>query len=260
MIIKTPNLLESDLSDLFNNNILGTHINDYISQEICNKLIEFINARKNKIEKYDHDEKINGLIVNQYYGIERLGYPYNKTFGKSLDSKEFENYYSCAKSFMKDIRSSMMPYISPIDKVRLDLDEAWGYGANISNIDGKKMYAGIIRVSDTKLSYLSEENPHIDYLVSDKVAYKGQFSAIIYIKTPKVGGELQIWGSNERLNFDNEWIESQPSPYTVKPSACDLLIINTNKPHAIKRFSDGERIAIQCFIGIKEDNSLSLWS
>lgn len=158
------------------------------------------------------------------------------------------------------LRNALRPCLSPIDKIRLELDEYWPHGANLANIDGQKMFVGVVRLMESKYSHLSEETPHIDSIVSDKIVFDKQFSAIIYLRVPQSGGELEIWDTNPPTVFDKSWRSRQPDPYIIVPEARELVLINTKKPHAVKAFENGQRIAIQCFVGFRENEPILLWS
>jgi len=159
----------------------------------------------------------------------------------------------------------MDPYLSPIDKLRLELDE--NYGANVAVFEEKKMFVGIGRVMRADGSVNSELQPHFDSLPPDFFPLDGQFSANVYLKVPESGGELEVWNvppipANEIVDSDpnKDWRKELPNSIKIKPNVGDLIMINTRRAHAIRRFDEGIRVTIQCFIGYKKDKPLYLWN
>ncbi len=248
------------MDSILEQNTLAIRIPDYAPLEVCNVLSTYFAEHPNRTQ-YLHDEKVNGEIEYFYYGVDRIGLPYSITFGKETKSLEHQAYYKQALSTLKNIRSAIAPFTSPIDKVRLELDETWPHGANLGHFDNQKLYAGIGRVIDAEHSKLSEDTPHVDYLVSKQVSFCKQLSAIVYLTVPENGGELEIWDiANPPKVFTKNWRKTVPDPLLIRPKRGELIIINTEKPHAIRQFDAGNRISIQCFIGYNPNQPLSMWS
>jgi hypothetical protein len=57
-----------------------------------------------------------------------------------------------------------------------------------------------------------------------------------------------------------DWRATHGPPLQVRPEAGDLILFNARKPHAIRRFSSGDRISVQSFIGHGQDRPLLLWN
>jgi hypothetical protein len=218
------------------------------------------------IERYDHEVYVDNRPKYLYYGVDRIGFPYNKTYGSASDSEVRNRYYSNALAGTRQVREACAPYMSPMDRLRLELDEIWADGANVANFEGKKMFVGIGRVMQASLSKDSEEQPHCDSLPPD-FNLEGQFSANIYLAIPPSGGEVEIWdvpplSSAEIANADPErnWRAELPPSFLVKPLMGDLLLINTRRPHAVRSFDQGVRVSIQVFIGYRRGEPLRFWN
>lgn len=184
-----------------------------------------------------------------------------------------QKYWAKAVRIAQDIRKLCAPYLTPIDKLRLELDELWPAGAMLASIEGHKMYAGVVRV----IKEGGSSEPHQDTLpwhVRDcEVAqsFIGQLSANTYLSIPPEGGELQLW----RLSLNEEQsalLETKgsygldgsslpPPEYEIKPAIGELILINTRKVHAVKECRGAYRVSWSNFIGFAGvDKPLLLWS
>ncbi|NHB86424.1 2OG-Fe(II) oxygenase [Photorhabdus tasmaniensis] len=265
-VILSNSLQERDLDKLFNDEVLAIHVKKYVDSHISDKLSDFFLSHEN-LEHYLHDLKKGDEIVLVDYGVDRVGVPYNSTFGKPKDSDSYKRYFENALPAIRNVRNFCAPMLAPFDKFRLELDEVWSAGASIANFESKKMHAGIARVMRRpELSIMSEIQPHFDGLQQQSVNLLGQFSVNIYIKVPVSGGELELWDVpaipiTELIedSSEHDWRGSLPPSICIKPELGDLIIINTRKPHAIRSFSEGSRISLQSFIGVSPNKHLMLW-
>jgi hypothetical protein len=262
-IITTDQINESDLKKLFDNDICILQIKKFCASPLCEQLSEWFKTSE-RLTQYPYVMKREETVKTIYYGVDRVGVPYNSTYG---DSKQKEKYYAEALSGIRALRANSYPHLSPIDRLRVELDENWAPGANLANFEGKKMFVGIGRIMKPELSHLSEYQPHWDSVPTQYAALQGQFSANIYLSVPDQGGELEIWDIEplptsviHNTDTERDWRAELPVSITLKPEQGDLLLFNTRRPHAITKFIGKTRIAAQCFIGLNLDNSLSMWT
>ncbi len=266
--IKTVGQITPDiLAEMFNQDLLAIRVPHYIGTTLCDELSQwFIQAKD--LECYHHDIMINGNINYIDYGVDRLGVSYNVTFGKGEHSAEYKRYYDTALSTIHEIRKACQDRLSPIDKFRLEMDENWVHGARIACFDKKNMTLGIGRVMNRpEKSHMTEIQPHIDLLPPNIPDIIGQYSANIYLSLPTLGGELELWDvpsipADEVLlmQSDHDWRSEHPDSILITPTKGELILINTRRPHAIRSFSSGNRVTQQCFVGVKQDRSIVLWS
>jgi hypothetical protein len=262
-IITTDYLNEQDLTKLFNDEICIIQVKQFCESVLCDRLSIWFKS-SDRLAEYPYVMKRQDSVKTIYFGVDRVGIPYNSTYG---DSAQKEKYYAEAMSGIRALRAASYPGLSPIDRLRVELDENWVPGANLANFEGKKMFVGIGRVMKPELSQMSEYQPHWDSVPTQYANLLGQFSANVYLAVPDEGGELEIWDIEplptsiiHHNDPERDWRAELPPSIRLKPDKGDLLLFNTRRPHAITRFDGATRVAAQCFIGINPDKSLSMWT
>jgi 2OG-Fe(II) oxygenase superfamily len=236
-----------DILDIAEGRIMAVLISNY-----CERIIAELAASRiikdsaKKLRKYDE--------ANIKYRNEPF-------FDSNNNPQKREKYFQTAFEKAGDFREIFHPYSSPVDKLRLELDEVWDYGANVLRLGGRLMSPAVIRVFRNGGDAL----PHQDDLGEDAPfeldaqKFNCQLTALTYIKMPKIGGEVKLWDRrfsqaeyNQR-RFENSYgldIKLLPEPdLIIKPSQGDLLIFNASKVHAVNPTLEGERITISSFIG-----------
>ncbi|MBA2653894.1 MAG: 2OG-Fe(II) oxygenase [Gammaproteobacteria bacterium] len=259
-IITTDKINESVLQQLFSDSICAVRISNFCGASLCKRLAKYFLNNEN-ITQYNYVQKTKDGIKSTYFGVDRVGIPYNSTYGTST-----AKYYLEALNGIKRFREAAEPFLSPIDQLRLELDENWPSSANLANFSGKKMFVGIGRIMAAKTSLLSELQPHCDSVPADYANLMGQFAANVYLSVPSSGGELEIWDveplptSDIHTTTPTNWRSELSQSISLKPNLGDLIIFNSRRPHAITQFKNGRRVTVQCFIGLNQNRSLSLWT
>jgi hypothetical protein len=220
-----------------------------------------------------------------------------KNNNNSNNSISMEEYFLSAESLTRELRfgtgssaklieeeggESLIMMMTPMDKLRLELDDSWPGGARVGRDEksGKPLLAGCGRIMHPTSSK-DQGFCHVDDIAIMKDTI-GTFSANIYLETPPVGygGELNIWPINIDSRFDfykhsgslsllltqekfaqESLRKCLPPPVTITPKEGDLIIICAQRPHSVVGFDIGKRISMQTFIdvnGIK--NNLTLES
>ena len=173
---------------------------------------------------------------------------------------------------MTSLRQIFAPYQTPIDQLRLRLDEICPAGAKIEQIEkNKKMFVGLCRVIDPHKIVL----PHQDDIrwdhQQDKLANLiNQLAVNIYLKIPETGGELELWdyGFSTKEEYSKEAGESygiskekiKPPVVTITPKVGELIIFNPRNLHCILP-GDSARMSQSCFLGFSgDDNPMTYWS
>ena len=219
-------------------------------------------------------KRVNHNGVNYYLNAPDIGRVGMAFYETDLDPNIVNQYYAIAMKNLSVARKIFSPYLSPIDKLRLDLQEIWISGANIENLHDKKMFVGLFRKIEAGVSML----PHRDDVRVDSgyslksLEIEGQIAANIYLQMPHHnGGDLELWDLTLSENEFNELREpgsygitrdKLPAPTCiVRPEVGDLVLFNARRIHAVSQSPDDERLSVSCFIGYRDRKQpLTYWS
>ncbi|GEM_PF-672360 len=263
-VITTYQLNAGLLEKLFLGKITAIIIKNFSNSLVCKQLSEKLSIQES-IEKYMYIISNGETEKKLFLGVSRLGIPFSSTFRKDSSSKEVLKYKSMVKPSLARIRSFASPYLSPIDKLRVVMDEEWPSGANLGVFDGMKMNSGIVRYTeaDAELS----KKAHVDSLIPE-FAFKEQFAANIYLEVPDSDGELIVWSKHKRATpeevhdskfNDYLWGLDENEAIRIRPEQGDLVLFPTQLPHATNTFKSGKRISLQTFFAIDKNNKIQLW-
>lgn len=183
-----------------------------------------------------------------------------------------KKYFSKCRDYLASFREMTNGIILPVDKLRLDLDENWPGGTKLLEIESSKFYAGMCRIFKPG-SYAEPHNDSIarDLLMPNSFYIQNQLACNIYLKVPKIGGELMLWDdwpTNEeykiRKKVDSYGVSEdtllEPS-IKILPEEGDLVMFNSTRIHSVKSIIKGERFTSTAFVGLNnKDNSLNIWS
>ena len=225
------------------------------------------------IETVEHAKDV--LYQHQSQTMLDASTPYVR-IGKGLieikNETDRAHYHEVALDNIRLIRNSFKPYASPIDQLRLLLDEVWPTGAKLLQVNGKKCFVGICRFQRAGMDLI----PHTDKLERntpshDQSELLKQLSVNIYLEIPEHGGELEMWDIEpseeeyQQLQGDRKYgldRETLPPPATsIKPQPGDLILLNPRLIHAVRPSSDSVRVALSAFVGyFGENQPLAYWS
>lgn len=261
-IEERASLTHDAIKRLMEDETLVLIIKNYYSTQLAKKLAnQFIQSEK--LEQYTHEVVYDNELKQEYFGVDRVGFPFNLIYDNDQNDSLALKYYAEAPVNMARIRSYTAPALTPIDKLRLELDEKYLHGAMVARFQTQKMLAGIGRVTHAALSHLSEDEPHFDALPEKFCQLDGQFACNIYLTVPKKGGELEVWDvkpMSPLATAPANWRKQLPQSVTLKPNEGDLILFNCRRPHAIRRFKGEPRVTMQTFIGYRKTQPLLIWN
>ncbi len=253
----TDALFEGDLIALVEHSIYALRIPGYSSTEESQEFAERLLAHP-----------LFGFYVNAD-NIGRVGRAYFETIS---DPALRERYHSESRSMMRAIREACTPLLTPIDRLRLELQEAWSWGANIENLGEGKMFVGLSRL----FAEGSEALPHDDHLWRDAPhstlaqTLTTQLTCNVYLQVGE-GGELELW--DRRLPPDEFEALRLPGSYgldrsrlpepdlILQPEVGELIMFDPTYLHAVRPITKGVRITVTFFIGYRgRQHPLTYWS
>lgn len=285
MSTTTSRLDPLNLIDIIKGEIMFIRIPNFMSQEVCQFVSEKI-LHGYKVEEaatktgltYSELLKANKQQTHsskQYFNEVGMSYfetTFDSTIGwNKIPSKEKKsNYYENATESIELTRTLFSPYLSPIDKLRLELDDRWPLGSIRLNLNDGKMFCGLLRVLSGEVLAHDDKLERDHGPLPDHLNYLGQFATNTYLKVPEKGGELLLWNISlddkeyDRMRGDSYGIsfDKLGSPAAVvTPQEGDLIIFNSRKLHGINKSYGSERISVSSFMAYGGENKpLFLWS
>jgi 2OG-Fe(II) oxygenase superfamily len=255
---------------LLRRELIGLHINGFVDRLLADTLAEwFVKHRSRQNYRYFHRTK-----HLQASTTDRVGTPVSELYSSFMggdnawadDRAAMESYERTGDEQLRQVREVCFPQSAPVDCLRLLIDELSPSGAHIARFGGLRPHVGIARILTGSPDAPDIEDPHVDALPAQVRRYEDQFSAIIYLRVPTLGGELELWDvartTAENLTRDDGTLDRRQltEPSVICPARGDLVIINTRYPHGVRGFRTGTRVVQTCFIGIAADNRLEFWS
>ncbi|RHZ35192.1 2OG-Fe(II) oxygenase [endosymbiont GvMRE of Glomus versiforme] len=255
-IIRVDSLNYQCLCDFFDGKIFVLRVPKFCDNNIIKHGLK--NIQKHEIIDYSN--------VVEVGKIRDLGMAYYEV--KDRPSKNL--YYEQVTTSINALRKAFCPFLSPIDKIRLLLDEQWERGASRLNLGGGNMFVGLMRASEEELFPHEDKLERDDRNVISKFNYMTQAAFNCYLKIPETGGALQLW--NTSLEDDEYKILSDgcygiknksllpPPVVTIYPEVGELIIFHSRCLHAITK-SSKTRIGVSGFILYQgKEKPLHLWS
>ncbi|MDP9933599.1 2OG-Fe(II) oxygenase [Variovorax paradoxus] len=237
-------LTQADLLALIGGEYLALRIRNFYNHDLCALLAARITA-------------FDGLRPFRYAThMARFGLSLGEIVGSE---EELGAYLKAASDEVAGFRQLCAPFLSPIDMLRLVLDEAWTAGANIATIRQRKAFTGVARIVQEGGS----TPPHQDRLVARHVDLSAfvaeQLAANVYLQTSSSGGELELWDlqlSAAEYQAIREPGKAgvtahslRPRDLSIAPDTGDLIIFRSTSLHAIQQAGGRPRVTCSSFIG-----------
>lgn len=225
---------------------------------------------------------IAGEVAQQAIEHKALGH-YHKQYTSSVgrvymphidtkwDPELTARYHDAALPSIQDVRSMFHPYLSPTDRIRLELQELWPAGANLLRLRGRACFVGAFRVFQPETSEFYPHNDAIDQ-ETDAPEIEGvlnQLVANIYLQVPDEGGNLRLWlreptpeETETILDVEGLHPETVEEPvHEIHPEAGDLIIFSPRQLHAVTPGRGRHRVGAAAFIATKgPQEPLVFWS
>lgn len=257
-VIEVQQITNQNLLDLAEGRILALVIHNYFPRELCQQMTAKL-LHDTWYGEYENVPNVHKWGLNTYEG---------------LSSPEQERkYFRDAVPAIQTLRKLWFPTLSPIDRLRLELQENWPAGANMERFEGQKLFVGQARVFENGNGAL----PHQDFLPWElepnrAPSLMGQMTVNLYLQTPTHGGELELWAQGyDREEYDalragedsyGLYRDLLPPPDAmIKPEPGMLTMFHASRVHAVRPSEGRDRVAISCFIGLRGlDQPITYWS
>ena len=265
-VIEADRITRDDLLDLAHGEAIAIVVRDYCPQDLCQRATE----------QLMHD-RLYGEYAN-VPGVHKWGL--NTYEGLSTEERE-RRYFSEAVAAVQSLRAAWSPYLSPLDRLRLELQEGWPGGANMEHLDGNPLFVGQARVFQEGNGAI----PHQDFLsweledlrraarVDGKPELLTQMTANLYLQTAEEGGELELWSRGyEHAEYDalritpdsyglNRDLIPEPTVALRAVRAGMLILSHASRIHAVRPSRGRDRAAVSFFIGVRgTEQPLTYWS
>ncbi|MFG3055753.1 2OG-Fe(II) oxygenase [Kitasatospora sp. NPDC048239] len=251
-------LTTESLLQLANREIGAIHVRGYYPVDIAKEVAQ---------------KAINHQALGNYHKqhTSSVGRVYMPHIDTKWDDELTRKYHDAALPAIEDVRSMFHPYLSPIDRVRLQLQELWPSGANLLRLRGRACFVGAFRVFQPTTSEFYPHNDAIDQ-ESDAPEIEGvlnQLVANVYLQVPAEGGTLQLWQrepteEETKVILEVEGLERdsvEPPVVEIHPDAGDLIIFSPRMLHAVTSGQGEHRVGAAAFIASKgPQEPLLFWS
>jgi putative hemolysin len=259
-VLEATHLSASAIEAMAAKELLAVRVRDYCGVDVC------VHAMR----------RLGGMVGYGY----RAEPNFRKLVGGALfdsagcEPTAFANYFGSAARWYAACKQVFAPYISPVDKMRGDLQAIWPAGSCIERIGGRLAFAGVIRGLRTG----AEARPHQDMTnwdlpdIAEAQTLKTQLSCLTYLSCADSGGQLELWAREIESQSEYENCKS-PGSYgldrhrigswdaVISPMVGELIVFNARRIHAVRRIAGGLRCSQSFFIGYRgSDQPLSLFS
>ncbi|MEU6021615.1 2OG-Fe(II) oxygenase [Micromonospora sp. NPDC048871] len=184
------------------------------------------------------------------------------SIGEAGESTANEDRYMATAAETTELirREVFAGRLSPLDDLRLRLDETWPDGATVARHEGRMMLPGIIR----RWPAGGHANPHIDQRAIPLLAahrLRRRIGTNIYLEVPPPdnGGEVEFWtlwtdegsyDAHRRSDYGLDRADLGEPHWSCAPRQGDLLMFDAARVHGVRRVDQGSRVSAACFVGV----------
>ncbi|MGR6321761.1 2OG-Fe(II) oxygenase [Micromonospora soli] len=222
------------------------------------------------VRGFHSPERCRAVLPRVVAACERSHYTLTADFqsigtsiGEAAESAAGERRYLDTAAETRDLIRDVIfaGRLSPLDELRLRLDELWPDGATVARHEGRPMLPGIIR----RWPAGGHANPHIDQraipLLADQHLQR-RIGTNVYLEVPPggSGGHVDFWGrwtdedeydSRRRADYGLDRGALGEPHWSCEPTQGDLLMFDAARVHSVRRVDRGARATAACFVGVR---------
>ena len=194
-------------------------------------------------------------------------------FGTSLSSHIYQKqkYFSKSKKSNEILKNLFFENISPVTLMQQKISKLFGKKIYTATENGNVYSDAVIRIHGNDDSvHLHRDNSNFEMSEYNVSRFKNQLSAILYVQSPDVGGELTIfhkmWSKKDEIMREPEFGYSSDLikgvyQTKIKPIAGNMVILNPKFYHQIESISGlKSRITLTFFFGESTKNCFYSWT
>ena len=194
-------------------------------------------------------------------------------FGTSLSSHIYEKqkYFSKSKKSNEILKNLFSENISPLTFMQQKISKLFGKKIYTATENGNVYSDAVIRIHESGDSvHLHRDNSNFEMSEYNVSRFKNQLSAILYLQSPDVGGELTIfhkmWSKKDEIMREPEFGYSSDlikgiCQTKIRPIAGNMVILNPKFYHQIESISGlKSRITLTFFFGESTKNCFYSWT
>jgi len=270
-VLERTALDKEAIQELVSHRALAVHVRNWFKRprEVASRILA--------------DEDVRNWSVSHGHGaaedsdVDAVGLPHNVATASGRE----QEYFAGAIAQTRKWRAGGQ--LGPMDQFRLEMDEVWPDGCVLSKdkASGSPYMAGIPRIMRPPAKFdparWTRGFAHVDELDLMRTD-RGLYSANVYLRNAPSGGELHIWPITftSRFAFYRNAMtlsmcltqdaaaqaalrERLPPPVTIRVQEGDLVLLCTQRPHAVKGpIVGGTRVSMQGFIQFETGKPLRL--
>jgi hypothetical protein len=237
------------LADVVEGRIAALRLGSYCSPELCARLSDSLLAHPQgtpyEVRWYDRNADLDAPFQDRPpipTDVIRIG-PSDSTVPDKYSLGA--TYNDSVLRSLAEFRALAAPYLAPMDRLRLELDEHLPGGAGVHTYEnGSKAMVGLARVMRRS-----------DAILHADTGRRGCLTANVYLRMPPEGGGTKIWRhtgdflqSRGSYMFAPDEVPADAPVASFCPLAGDLVIWNPSFPHQVLPFAGGPRISQQTWV------------